>query len=1013
MSEINANIVVEPIDLTISTNNNQIVVTPTALNLNVFTNDSAPGGFSGDLQYNANGLLGGIPTANYVNGNLKLGSSSNLKITGGANAYFLQTDGTGNLTWAPGTVAPSGNGTSAGANNQIQLSDGAGNFKAAPGFTFDPSSNLFTAPGDAYIAGNMVANGNVQGTYLLGNGYYITGIDPSQISNGSTNVKVYANTITFSENGNANVVTIGPNQQMTVTTMNVNSLANFFGAVGFNAPVTIGSNLTVSGNLIVADIINAIPIGLSAPSFTFDGNATNSLVTTNVNVTGNITATGTFIGNGYTLTSINGSNITGIVPSANVANTVVNGFQPNITSLGNLTTLTINSGNSNNFNTTFVPIGAGLNTAIGLFSYVQIANLGTTGNTTNTAVVIGDRGTNNFAIRNDVFANIGGNLLSVASQGYNLTGGNTTDKAAPSLLSWSIFDTNSDIANANTATGTSLQVGAGIAVTRGAPIDNSGVIGTFSYGGNATPSDSTGLRMTRRRGNGAVRLSLQPNDYIANIEWRGGQANGALPTGNRFAKIGAKVDSTYVANTAAQPVGLEFVVVNSTANITHSFYSNGEVNFANNVTASNVTANYFIGNGSQLTGLPDVTGIANGSANVRAFLNANVSISAGGNANILVATGTGINIAGTLNATGVITGNGSGLSALTGANVTGTVANATYATNAGNATTANTATTAGTVTTAAQPNITSVGTLSSLTVTGNTTSNNFIGRLANGNSNIAVQNNGNILLSASGAANVLVIYSGGIEVGSGKSCNILGTANINTLIANTFNINSFTTDNLNVTGNRIHLGNGAGGFGANMANDSIVIGNLAGRGANCLESVYIGYNAGSNNASTRSIGIGYQAALTNQGQRAIAIGGFAGSGTQGANSIAVGYFAGQTGQLGNAIAIGSNAGQSAQQSSAIALGQLAGQQGQGTYSIAIGTNAGANNQSANAIAIGTNAGYPNTQANNSIVLNASGANLDAPTANALFVKPIRNVTGDPGFTVALYYNPTTGEIGYK
>ena len=51
-----------------------------------------------------------------------------------------------------------------------------------------------------------------------------------------------------------------------------------------------------------------------------------------------------------------------------------------------------------------------------------------------------------------------------------------------------------------------------------------------------------------------------------------------------------------------------------------------------------------------------------------------------------------------------ITANGSYLSSITGANVTGTVSSAT---------------TAGTVTTASQPNITSVGTLTSLTVSGN------------------------------------------------------------------------------------------------------------------------------------------------------------------------------------------------------------------------------------------------------------------------------------------------------
>jgi len=57
---------------------------------------------------------------------------------------------------------------------------------------------------------------------------------------------------------------------------------------------------------------------------------------------------------------------------------------------------------------------------------------------------------------------------------------------------------------------------------------------------------------------------------------------------------------------------------------------------------------------------------------------------------------------------------GANLASITGANVTGTVANATFATSAGSATTA------GTVTTAAQPNITSVGTLTTLAVTGTT-----------------------------------------------------------------------------------------------------------------------------------------------------------------------------------------------------------------------------------------------------------------------------------------------------
>jgi hypothetical protein len=72
-----------------------------------------------------------------------------------------------------------------------------------------------------------------------------------------------------------------------------------------------------------------------------------------------------------------------------------------------------------------------------------------------------------------------------------------------------------------------------------------------------------------------------------------------------------------------------------------------------------------------------------------------------------------------------VTGNGAGLTSLTGANVTGTVANAAYANDAGNATVAIT------VSNASQPNITSVGTLSSLVVSGNATVNGDL--LVNGN----------------------------------------------------------------------------------------------------------------------------------------------------------------------------------------------------------------------------------------------------------------------------------------
>jgi hypothetical protein len=98
------------------------------------------------------------------------------------------------------------------------------------------------------------------------------------------------------------------------------------------------------------------------------------------------------------------------------------------------------------------------------------------------------------------------------------------------------------------------------------------------------------------------------------------------------------------------------------------------------------------------------------------------SLSVSGNVTTAgIALGTGNLVGGNITATHF--GSGAGLSAITGANVTGTVPLATSATTA---TSATSATTAATVTTAAQPNITSVGTLTSVTVSGNITGGNLI-----------------------------------------------------------------------------------------------------------------------------------------------------------------------------------------------------------------------------------------------------------------------------------------------
>lgn len=198
MSEINANITVEPynIDIIMESPNMEIVAEPIILNFSL-GGYVAAGGNNGDLQYNVGNSLGGIPTANYINGNLSLGNVANLKILGGTNQYFLQTDGTGNLTWQAGTGNATGNGTVGGANTQIQFNDSA-NFGGAAGFTFNKVSNVTNLPGNIDVAGNANIIGNILAGNLITSNFY-TG---TLTTGNQSNITTIGNLTSLNVNGN-------------------------------------------------------------------------------------------------------------------------------------------------------------------------------------------------------------------------------------------------------------------------------------------------------------------------------------------------------------------------------------------------------------------------------------------------------------------------------------------------------------------------------------------------------------------------------------------------------------------------------------------------------------------------------------------------------------------------------------------------------------------------------------------------------------------------------------------
>jgi len=263
-------------------------------------------------------------------------------------------------------------------------------------------------------------------------------------------------------------------------------------------------------------------------------------------------------------------------------------------------------------------------------------------------------------------------------------------------------------------------------------------------------------------------------------------------------------------------------------------------------THGNITAEYFIGNGSQLTGITGgiQSSIVNGNSNVNiAASGGNITMGVNGTAGIVTITKTGANITGTANVSGNITGNyfvgnGSLLTSLTGANVTGTVANATSAT------------TAGTVTSNAQANITSVGTLTSLSSSGNVTGGNILtGGIVSATGNATAGNvltaglisatsnitGGNVLTGGliSATSNITggnlnsptLNNSGNIRVVAGGNAWTFGSTGNLTLPANTFSVNYANGNAVTFSGGNatLPLANGTSNFNIATANGNATI----------------------------------------------------------------------------------------------------------------------------------------------------------------------------------------------
>jgi hypothetical protein len=253
-----------------------------------------------------------------------------------------------------------------------------------------------------------------------------------------------------------------------------------------------------------------------------------------------------------------------------------------------------------------------------------------------------------------------------------------------------------------------------------------------------------------------------------------------------------------------------------------------------------------------------------------------------------------------------------------------------------------------------------------------------------------------------------------------------------------------TNAGLNQGEESIAIGNNAGKI--NQGDATVALGPLAGYQNQSIRGISIGLYAGYGTQGDSAMALGSSAGNINQGANAIAIGSNAGAESQGIKSIAIGNNTASQNQGSNAIAIGEEAGHTSQGIRSIGLGFLSGRSNQGATSIAIGNAAGSINQGVNAIAIGNNAGYSNQKEDsvaiglhagkyadrNTIVIGKDagstsssvvpqgsiviGTGFDNTTAygsqpNSLFINPVRAVANNLGLR-QMYYNPMTSEVVY-
>ena len=665
----------------------------------------------------------------FTGANVSLGAVGNLKITGGSSGLYLQTDGSGNLSWQSVSVSTA---SISNGNSNVNIPAANGNIQVSVSGT----ANVIT----------FSSNNAYRGAYGLTGFVYQANTAPASPQPGDQWYNTF-NGILFEyldDGTSAQWVDISTIPLPNIATVNASAVLNNVQTSGTYYPAfisstangnySLNSNTAFSANIANGALIATTFVGALSGNATTAGtvvtaaqpNITSVGTLTGLGVNGTVTAvaftanTGVFTGNGSGLSAIAGANVSGTVSSATTAGTVTTAAQPNITSVGTLSSLAVtgnvsggNLNTSGNVNASIiVDGGTGMYLSAGPSGYINFfttggdkASISDTGNITASNVIANSTV---FATTSNVSGNVNaGNVYANSGTiGASLLTGTLTTASQPNVTSLgtlSSLSVTGNVAAGNLTTAGVLSVtGTGVSSIAGNLDMTSNTIINL-----ATPTNPTDAATKQYVDDIAQGLHTHDSCNAATNTTLATISGGTVTYNNGASGVGANLTTTGSFTTidgVTLSNGMRILVKNEANSAHNGIYDRTSTTVLTRSTDFDtptemaggdftfVTAGTLYDNtgwvmtdavttvGTSPVDWVQFSGAGTYTAGTGLTLTGTAfSVNASQSQITSVGTLTGLNSSGTVTApaftanTGVFTGNGSGLSAIAGANVTGTV----------------------------------------------------------------------------------------------------------------------------------------------------------------------------------------------------------------------------------------------------------------------------------------------------------------------------------------------------